>query len=111
HDPALAGAHLGPDLADAVGDLRDRALDEDLVRRAQVRAPVDVVVGQLGEGTPRVEHDEDVVGGGALLGEAAAGGDVHRAAHPGERGAVPGGERGDRADAGDHLVVVGQPAE
>ena len=38
HDPALAGARLGPGRADAAGDLGDRARDEDLVRRAQVGA-------------------------------------------------------------------------
>src|SRR5690606_13848228 len=49
--------------------------------------------------------DEDVVGGDALGGQAAAGGDVDGPAHAGERDTVAGGQRGDAGDAGDDLEL------
>src|SRR5690606_417074 len=82
-----------------------RAGDQDLVGGAEVGAPVDVEAGAgRGERAGRVQHDEDVGGGGAFGGQAAARGAVDGTPHPGEGDAVAGGERGDAADTGDHLV-------
>ena len=89
---------------DLVGDVPDAARDEDLVRRADVRAPVDLD-RRIRDGAKRavgVEHDDDVVRiRRPSARQPPARGDQHRPAHAVQRDPVARGEGGDAADPGD----------
>ena len=83
---------------------------EDLVRRADVRAPVDVdrLAREAPERAARVEHHDDVAGIVVqALGQPPARRDLDRLPDAIERDAVPRGQRLHAADAGNDLVLEG----
>src|ERR687898_3419860 len=86
--PALAVAGLGPEPLDLGGQGGQGSGQQDLVRGAEVGAPVDgdAVGVDRREGAAAVGHAPDVVDalGPTLLGQAAARGDVGGGAATGE---------------------------
>jgi hypothetical protein len=101
-----------------ISTIRDPAsptVPETSSSSAQVGAPPDPGLRRgLGERAVAVEHHHRG-SGQALFAQPAAGGDQDRFADVVERDAVPCGERLDRGDAGDHVVVEfdvsGHPVE
>src|ERR1700712_3301781 len=105
HDPAVALASLRAHGGDPLAHFADGPADEDLVCRAEVRAPPDVRRRRaVAEGAVAVEHD-DGRACQAVLAESAAGGDQHRFSNVVERDAVACGQRLDRGYPRDDVVV------
>ena len=101
---ARSSSILGPRLG-------ERAGDEQLVGRAEVRAPEDLdAVGiHRAERAVGIEHHDEIVDavGPAVVRQPPPGGDLHGAAHPVQRDPMARGERVDAADARDDLVLEG----
>src|SRR5436190_12288730 len=112
HDPAVALSRCSTDSMDLFRHILQAARDQDLVRRSEIGAPidVDVLVGEVPPGVLAVEHDDEAIDTGRpSLGESPARGDLDRLGDSIERDPVPRGQHLHGADARNDLVGKAPP--
>ena len=98
-------ARLGAQSRRSAADLPTVPDDQQFVGRAEVGAPPDAGLRRTAQKrTVRVEHHHGAAGQ-PVVAQLPAGGDQHRLADVVERDAMSRGERLDRGDAGDDVVV------